>query len=177
MKKACIIGGLILIFLITYFIQANFFSWFTIAGIKPNLFVILVLFIGLFAGNKLGLASGIIFGLYLDIILNKNVGITAILLGIIGFSGGVLDKNFSKESRITIMLMVIGGTAIFEIGSYVLRVFMQNAAFEIVNFLKILSIEILYNTIITIILYPIIQKAGYYIEDEFKGNKILTRYF
>ena len=48
---------------------------------------------------------------------------------------------------------------------------------EILNFIIILVIEIIYNTVLTIILYPLIQKFGYYIEDEYKGNKILTRYF
>ena len=48
---------------------------------------------------------------------------------------------------------------------------------EIVNFAIILAIEMVFNVILTIILYPLIQKAGYYIENEYKGNKILTRYF
>ena len=48
---------------------------------------------------------------------------------------------------------------------------------EIGSFLVILAIEIVYNLILTIILYPLIQKSGYYIENEYKGNKILTRYF
>ena len=62
MKKTISIVLLILVFFIIYFIQSNFFTWFTIAGIEPNLFVIFVLFIGLFAGKKLGLILGIIFG-------------------------------------------------------------------------------------------------------------------
>ena len=31
--------------------------------------------------------------------------------------------------------------------------------------------------IITIIIYPLIQLVGYDIEEEFKGNKLLTKYF
>ena len=45
------------------------------------------------------------------------------------------------------------------------------------NFIKILVVEVIYNMIITIILYSPIQKFGYYIENEYKGNKILTKYF
>ena len=41
----------------------------------------------------------------------------------------------------------------------------------------ILVDEVIYNMIITIILYSPIQKFGYYIENEYKGNKILTKYF
>ncbi len=66
MKKVFIILGLIITFMIIYFVQLNFFSWFTIAGIKPNLFIIFVLFIGLYSGEKMGAAFGITIGLAID---------------------------------------------------------------------------------------------------------------
>ena len=88
-----------------------------------------------------------------------------------------MDKNFSKDSRITIILMTILATAFFEIGSYILNAIIVSINVEIIPFIKILSIEILYNVILTIILYPLLQKAGYYIEESFRGSKILTRYF
>lgn len=53
MKKTITIMCLILSFFVIYFLQANFFTWFNIAGIMPNLYVILVLFIGLFMKRKL----------------------------------------------------------------------------------------------------------------------------
>ena len=53
MKKTITIICLILSFFVIYFLQANFFTWFNIAGIMPNLYVILVLFIGLFMKRKL----------------------------------------------------------------------------------------------------------------------------
>ena len=59
MKKALSILCLILTFFIIYFLQANFFTWFNIATIMPNVYVILVLFIGLFVKRKIGLACGI----------------------------------------------------------------------------------------------------------------------
>ena len=49
--------------------------------------------------------------------------------------------------------------------------------FEFLVFLKVNLIEILYNVLLTIILYPLIQKFGYYLEDLFKDKQILTRYF
>lgn len=177
MKKALSIIILIISFFIIYFLQANLFSWFTIAGIKPNLFIILVLFISLFAGMKVGIPFGIFIGLFLDIIIGKNIGTSSIMFGIIGVIGGYFDKNFSKESRITIMLMVIGSTCIFEIGSYILQVAQLSIYVEIFPFITTLLIEVLYNTLLTIILYPMMQKLGYRIEDNFKGQKILTRYF
>lgn len=177
MKKAITILVLIVSFLLVYFLQVNFFSWFTIAGIKPNLFLILILFISLFAGMKVGIPFGIVAGLFLDIVIGKKIGPSAIMFAIIGVIGGYFDKNFSKESRITMMLMVIGSTCLYEIGVYLLQMIQLSIHIEILPFLITLLIEVLYNTLVTIILYPIIQKLGYTIEDIFKGQKILTRYF
>lgn len=53
MKKTITILCIILIFFLIYFLQANVFTWFNIGGIMPNLYVILVLFIGLFMKRKL----------------------------------------------------------------------------------------------------------------------------
>lgn len=177
MKNTIIILITILVFLIIYFLQVNFFSWFTIWGISPNLFIILILFLGLFGGKRLGIPMGIFLGIILDLFMNKKIGISAIMLGIVGGIAGILDKNFSKDSRITIILITIGVTAIYEIGLYTLNYAIVSINFEIIPFIKILLVEIFYNIIITIILYPLLQKAGYYIEEVFRGKQILTRYY
>lgn len=177
MKKTLAIVLIIITFLIIYFLQANFFTWFNIAGIKPNLFVVLILLVGLFAGRKIGIPIAIFLGFFLDLVVGKSIGISAFMFAIVAFFGGYLDKNFSKDSRLTIMLMVAGSTAIYEIGSYVFNVINLSAYAELGSFIKILLIEIVYNAMLTIILYPLIQKTGYKLEEIFKENKILTRYF
>ena len=177
MKKTLSIICLIITFFIIYFLQSNFFTWFTIAGIMPNLYVILVLFIGLFVKRKLGLVLGLIFGLYLDIVLGRVVGISALGLGLIGLLGEILSKNFSKASRFIVTLMVIITTAIYEILVYICSMLRLSADIEIIPFLKILVIEIIFNTLITIIIYPLLKKAGYYLENLFDDKFMLTRYF
>ena len=177
MKKTIINIVLIIVAIIIYYMQSNLFEWFNIAGIKPNLFVILVLFIGLFVNRTIGTVYGIVIGLVIDFLIGAKIGIYALSLGLIGFLAGLFDKNFSKDSRITIIFMVISATAIFEILSYILNYMVSGINVEILNFIIILVVEIIFNIILTIILYPLIQKYGYYIEDEYKGNKILTRYF
>lgn len=177
MKKTLTILGIIITFFIIYFLQANFFTWFTISKVMPNLFVIFILFIGLFIGKKLGLVFGIIFGIYIDLLIGKAIGISGIMLGIIGFIAEYLDKSFSKDSRITIMLMVAGATIVYEIGIYVFQIIKWNSNIELIPFLKILSIETIYNIILAIILYPLIQRVGNKVESLFKNKKIQTRYF
>lgn len=177
MKKTVTILCIILVFFLIYFLQVNFFTWFNIAGIMPNLYVILVLFIGLFMKRKLGVVFGFSFGLYLDIILGKTVGISAFALGAIGLIGEILSKNFSKDSRFIVTLMVIITTAIYETVLYIFTMLRTEGTIEILAFSKILFVELVFNTLITIIIYPLIKKAGYYVENLFDDKFILTRYF
>lgn len=143
----------------------------------PNIFVIFVLFIGLFYSRTAGSVYGIVFGVLLDFFIGRKIGISGIMLGAVGLIGGVFDKNFSKENRFTIMVMVAVCTTIYEISLYIAGGIIYHYTFEILNFTKILAIECIYNLLITIILYPLIQNLGYKIEEVYKGDKILTRYF
>ncbi len=177
MKKLIINILIILVAFIIYFLQSNFFNWFTISGVMPNLFVIFILFIGLFSNRMTGMVYGVIIGSILDLAIGTQIGINAVGLGIIGFLAATFDKNFSKDSRATIMIMVLVATLIYEVIVYILNYIIFSINVEIINFIKILSIEIIYNLIIVIIIYPLFQKFGYSIENEYKGNRILTRYF
>ena len=114
MKKVLIHIELIVIIFVIYFLQSNFFNWFTISGIMPNLFVVFVLFVGLFASKMMGTIYGMVIGLILDVLFRQKIGVSFIALGLVGFLATIFDKNFSKDSRMTIMLMVAGLTVLYE---------------------------------------------------------------
>ena len=177
MKKTLSIIIICLTFLIIYFLQENFFSWFNISGIMPNLFVIYILFLGLFLGKIYGVSFGIIFGLLLDFFVGKRLGINAITYGAIGLLGGLLTKNFSKDSRLTIMLIAAGATFVFEILSYIMQIVVFNIPIEVFRFLKIVIIETIFNSILIIIIYPLINKTGDVLTKIFNEKNILTRYY
>ncbi len=177
MKKFWINVILVVIAFVIYFLQENIFTWFTIAGIMPNLFVMYVLFIGLFSGRNKGISYGIFIGLILDIAVGNKIGVYAFALAGVGFAAGMFAKNFSKDSQITIILMVMGLTFAFETVCYIVNYLLLNTNLELLEFFKILIVEIVYNAILTIIIYPVFKKFGYFIEHEYKGDQILTRYF
>ena len=143
----------------------------------PNLFIILVLYIGLYTNKFMGVIYGIILGIFLDLFIGKRVGLTAIMLGIVGIIGVIFDKNFSKENRLTLIIMVLVSTIVYETGLYFLSYFIYDNYIQIWPFIQILLIECIYNILITIILYPLIQISGNKLEEEYRGNKVLTRYF
>lgn len=115
MKKFSSIVVLIFIYFLVYALQANFFNWFNIDGIQPNLLVILVLIVGIFSNKKVGFIAGFIIGLYTDFLFSQTIGITGVLFGIIGYSGTILKNRFSSESKITLILMESIVTFIYEL--------------------------------------------------------------
>ena len=177
MKRTIIIIGLTIVFFILYFLQVNFFPFFTIFGISPNLLVIFILFVGLFTNQIVGMSFSVIFGLLIDFTYSKEIGVTAMMLCCIAYLASYFDKNFSKDNKLTIIIMVMASTVIFEVGRYLIDSVIINYEREMIAFMKILIIEVIYNVLLTIIFYPLIQKIGYVIDRNFKENNILTRYF
>lgn len=177
MKKFGVSIIFFVLFIFIYFLQVGIFSHLPIAGIVPNLFIILILYISLFANSINAISFGIIIGLFLDLLYGNTIGISAVMFCIIGYLGAYFDKNFSKENKVTILLMSIGATIIYEFGFYSLNGLILGYKFEWLKFIRIIVFEVVYNSLITILLYPLIQATGYKVDRIFKKNNILTRYF
>lgn len=73
--------------------------------------------------------------------------------------------------------MCAGATLIYEIGYYLLSSIIINFEREYILFIKKVVVEVIYNILLTIILYPLIQKVGFSMDRIFKRNNVLTRYF
>lgn len=172
LKKTISFLGIVVVFFIIYFLQINFFSWFNIAGIKPNLFIILILCIGLFMGKKNAFIIGVIMGIILDSLINTRIGITSALFAIIGCVAGYFNKNFSQDNKITVVLIVMGGTIFFECINFFYESLRNGMLFDVLSFVKILGIEVVFNALITIILYPFIRMSGIWLEEIYKKRSI-----
>ena len=75
------------------------------------------------------------------------------------------------------MLMTAGATLACEITSYLIQIIIFKLSIDILPFIKIVLIETLYNAMIIIIIYPLIEKAGEILEKVFKEKNILTKYY
>lgn len=88
-----------------------------------------------------------------------------------------MEKNFSKDSKITVILMVIISTSAYEIFMYIYKIASLSSSAEALSFIKILLIELLFNILLTIIIYPLMQKFGIKIESIFKKMQMISGYF
>ncbi|MDD2401346.1 MAG: rod shape-determining protein MreD [Clostridia bacterium] len=84
------VGGLIL--------QSTILSHLTIAGVKPDILLIIVVFNSLFKGPFKGSLFGFFLGLVEDIFLGKYIGMNALAKGIISFIWGWLTEGAFREN-------------------------------------------------------------------------------
>jgi len=139
--------------------------------------VVLVLLVGVFIDGKAGAIFGFISGLYTDFLFSNSIGISAILFAIVGYSSTILENRFSSDSKITILIMQSIVTAVYEFALVGYRALFMHAYIDILPFICTLAIEILFNFLFVIILYPLIQKFGLYLGSVFNKKEMLTRYF
>ena len=177
MRKVRIIIFFMIVYFLIVFLQANFFSWFNIKGVQPNLFVVLVLFVCLYTNSKIGQIMGFIIGIFTDLIFSNSVGISAVLFMFIGYAGEILQKRFPKNSKITLIIMSSITTAIYEVIRVCYRYMFFSSEMSFLPFAMTLSIELAFNALLIIILYPVINKAGILVDDIFNGNDTVTKYF
>ena len=128
-------------------------------------------------GRTSGVIYGIVFGIFIDIWIGKTLGLTSVVLALVGLLSGLLEKTLSKDSRITVLIMGIITTIVYEAVLYFLQYVIFKVNIQIMDFIKILLVEVIYNILLIIILYPLMRNIGYEIENEIKGDRILTRYF
>lgn len=139
----------------------------------PNMFIILIMLIGLFMKKKLGFAFGIIFGLLIDFFIGEKIGINAISLALTGLVAEILDKNISKDNRITVMFLTSILTLLSEVIVYGLKILFCGANVQIVEFIRIVVIEIIFNSILIAIIYPGFLAFGEKLERDFAKNTFL----
>ena len=149
------------VFIIVCFVlQCSVFSSLALAGIIPNLMIILTSSFGFMRGEREGLLIGFFCGLMSDIFFGGFLGFYALLLMYIGFLNGKFCKIFYPEDiKLPLALIVVSDLS-YGIICYILT-FMLRSRFDFAYyFLHIILPEALYTIVVTLFFYPVILKVN-----------------
>ena len=103
----------LIIFLCTMVIQTSLLHYFFgIGGIKPDLVLLIVVYLGLVKGADAGCLSGFFFGLIEDAFSGMFLGANAFTKTIIGFFCGLVGKRLYTQSLFSHILCVGIGTVV-----------------------------------------------------------------
>ena len=132
-------------------------------GVKPDLFIVIVVCIAVLRNDIEGSLLGFVCGIIRDIFFGKSLGFFALLYMLTGYLCGRPFKYFYRENYFVPMLLCFCATIFFESCVFILKFFKPNDF--IYAFGSIIFPQSVYNTILILIFYPLIYLLNKQLEN------------
>lgn len=115
--------GLILV--ISLVLQLTVFNFLKVAGVKPDLILIFVIFNALLNGSRNGAVFGLVGGILQDLITGQFIGLNAISKALTGYIFGLAGKKLYKENIIIPIISLFLGSIFSDLCIYLLGYFIN----------------------------------------------------
>lgn len=158
------------IIIAAYLLQCTVFSSLELAGIKPNLLIIITASFGFMRGSREGMLVGFVSGLLADIQFGDMIGFYALIYLLVGFINGLFQRlYFDEDIKLPLFLISIS-EFLYGIIVYFLT-YLLRSDFNFPLYLnKIILPELIYTIVITLGLYPLILFINHKLEAEEKRS-------
>lgn len=162
-----------LFILLIILLQTTLFQYIAIRGVMPNLAIVFIIVTAFMRGSPEGAAVGFFAGLALDMMFGNVLGFYALLGFYLGFFVGSLNKGIYKENLLLVVFFTFIFSIVYEVVVYVINNIMSGSIDLLYPFTAIILPEAIYNSAFSILIYPLILKAGKYFD---RSGKLPRKY-
>ncbi len=150
---------LLLLILVSFFLQCTLMKGIAIGSISPNLLVILCVSMGLMLGKANGLFIGFFTGLLVDLFYGYYPGTHAAIYMYLGFGSGFFYKVcYDDDIKVPILLAVIGDF-VYNFLTYVFLFLLQGNTDFFFYLRRVILPEIIYTLVLTALIYRLYYKV------------------
>ncbi len=161
----------IVLIIVGFLLQTTVIQNLRVAGVIPNLMLLLVVYISFLNGVYFGITTGITVGLLCDCMYGSLLGINMLAYLLIGYFAGVCSRLYRRGNYIISIILVAIGEGIYGIITY-LTDYLLRGKLNIGYYLgKVMLPEFVYSVVVGIIIYGCICLM--YEDRELKGGNIL----
>jgi rod shape-determining protein MreD len=147
--------------LVAVALQSTLLAQLTILGVIPQLVLVVLVSFAYVDGERVGIVTGFFAGLLVDLLSPQSImGLHALVYTMIGFLVGRLRQYMPGESVWVPLLTVAAATAIAEASYAVLSIIMGQTWVSFAVTARIISLVVLYNTLLTPLAFPIVRKVA-----------------
>lgn len=139
-----------------FLLQSTVFQSLSFNGIVPNLLIVLTASYGIMSGEKWGLIVGFFCGLLCDIFFGDVIGFHALIMMYIGYLNGKFSGGFYPEDIILPMVLNVLSDVSYGFLCYIFMFLLRGRLNFPYYFLHVILPEVVYTTLMTIFLYPLI---------------------
>jgi rod shape-determining protein MreD len=144
---------------VVVFFQIGVVSEVPVFGVNADLSPLLVAFVGLLCGSTVGAVTGFGVGLLVDLALVQTLGLTSLVLVLVGYGCGRLRELRDPQAALTPLLVGAGASALSLVG-YSLMEFMLGVdapvSFEL---LRQIVLGVVVNTIVALPMWAIVRRT------------------
>lgn len=143
--------------LICFLLQNTVMTKLNIAGIVPDLIVVLVVAVGYQKGKLQGMVIGIAGGLILDLTFGSLIGVYALAYMFIGYGAGFFTNYYIKYDTFLPAAMTAVAEFVFSLYGYIVNL-LVNGRFDILYYMRrIIFPNVLYTAVVGILLYKLLD--------------------
>ena len=144
---------------VVVFFQIGVVSEVPVFGVNADLSPLLVAFVGLLCGSTVGAVTGFGVGLLVDLALVQTLGLTSLVLVLVGYGCGRLRELRDPQAALTPLLVGAGASALSLVG-YSLMEFMLGVdapvSFEL---LRQIVLGVVVNTIVALPMWALVRRT------------------
>lgn len=150
MRRIIVLGILIII---CFVLQSALFPFIEIAGISPNLLLILTVSFGLMRGRKEGMLVGFFCGLLYDLYFGFAVGPFMLVYMLIGYCNGFFHRLYLVEDVLLPIIIIAFDDFIFNFITYIVFFVLRNRLSFGLYMKDIILPEMIYTAALTMIVF------------------------
>ena len=147
-----------------YLLQTTLFKAITLAGIVPNILLIITSSFGFMRGKNEGMFIGFFSGLIIDIFFGKIMGFYALVYMFIGFVNGFFRRIFYPEDIKLPMILIGFSDLLYSFLCYIFLFMLRGKLHLSYYFVHIMLPEVVYTVLVTLIIYKIILSVDEWLE-------------
>ena len=153
-----------LLIIVCFILQSTVFQALSLAGISPNLLLIVTTSLGFLQGEKEGMAAGFFCGLLCDIFFGSLFGFYALLYTFLGYGSGLFHMMFYDEDIKMPMIWMALSELVYGLSVYFFM-FLLRSRFDFGFYLtNIILPELVYTVVVTLVMYRLIRSLNRMLE-------------
>lgn len=141
--------------LLCFLLQSTVMPAFSMAGVVPDLLLILVITVAYTRGRIAGMLTGFAAGLLTDACFGDLVGLCALFYLCIGYAAGFSRKIYDERDYMIPMLMMVAGEFLYSFAYYVARFLLRSRTEFGYYFIHLILPRMVYTVLAAALLYPL----------------------
>lgn len=146
----------VLMILLCYLLQTTLFFHLKLAGVFPNLLIIVTVSTGYIRGQRDGLVTGFLCGLLSDMVFGSVIGLHALIYMLVGYLFGYANALYWRNDFAVPLILTGIADIFYSFMFYVFEFLLRGKMNFLVYFKTIIIPEAVYTMLVAVLLYKVI---------------------